>query len=163
MALFSTPPVLPYHLLSGTDPIALLGDYGAEELPHLLGSDDGSSDLIPDIRRIGSRQWLLTHGAIAQAGNYRLQANDADVPTEGLSFNYSRQESVMDFYTSNEVKRLVDNMHLSNCSVATSAQKSMTDYIQQRHQGKPLWRLFLLLALAALLAEILLLRLKNKR
>jgi hypothetical protein len=162
MALFSTPTAVPYHLLTGNEPIALLGNYDAEDLPHLIGNEDESSDLIPDIRRIGSRQWLLTHGAVSRAGNYRLQATGASAPTEGLSFNYSRQESVMDFYTPTEVKQLVDDMHLDNCSVATSAQKSMTDYIRQRGQGKPLWRLFLLLALAALLAETILIKLKIK-
>ena len=162
MALFSTPTAVPYHLLTGTDPIALLGSYDVEDLPHLVGSDDASSDLIPDIRRIGSRQWLLPHGAVTQAGNYRLQDADATIPAEGLSFNYSRQESVMDFYTPNEVKRLVADMRLSGCTVATSAQKSMTDYIQQRHQGKPLWRVCLLLALLALLAETILIKLNIK-
>ena len=166
MALFSTPPVLTYHLLSGTEPIALLGDYDAEALPHLVQSSQGEAAgsqpyVIPDIRRIGSRQWLLTHGTVTQAGNYYLNDAGDAAPIEGLSFNYIRQESVMDFCTPNEVKRLVDDMHLSNCTVATSAQKSMTDYIQQRHQGKPLWRVFLLLALVALLAEILLLRSKK--
>ena len=104
---------------------------------------------------------MLTHGTVTQAGNYYLNDAGDAAPIEGLSFNYIRQESVMDFCTPNELKRLVDDMHLSHCTVATSAQKSMTDYIQQRHQGKPLWRVFLLLALVALLAEILLLRMKK--
>ena len=168
MALFSTPSAMPYHLLSGNDPIPLRGSYEPDNLPHLVQSEpalseSGQGDLIPDIRRIGSRQWLLTHGAIAQAGNYRLQmSSDSDV-AEGLSFNYARQESVLDFYTPSEVKRLVNDMHLSNCTVAPSAQKSMTDYIRQRSQGKPLWRVCLLLALLALLAETLLLKLKLKK
>ena len=166
MALFSTPSAEPYHLLGGIAPIPLLGSYEPDNLPHLVQSASAHPDgqqpsLIPDLRRMGSRQCLLTHGAVAQAGNYQLSLPAEDTPTEGLSFNYSRQESVMDFYTPNEVKRLVGDMHLTNCTVATSAQKSMTDYIQQRHQGKPLWRLFLLLALVALLAEILLLRMKK--
>ena len=69
----------------------------------------------------------------------------------------------MDFYTPDEVKRLVGDMHLANCSVAPSAQKSMTDYIRQRSQGRPLWRVCLLLALLALLVETLLLKLKLKK
>jgi hypothetical protein len=162
MALFSTPTAIPYHLLTGNSPIALMESYDAENLPHLVGDSDIQTDIIPDIRRIGSRQWLLTHGAVSLAGNYHLQTEGGDA-TEGISFNYSRQESVMDFYTSDELKRLVGDMRLSNCSVAPSAQKSMTDYIHQRSQGKPLWRVCLLLALLALLAETILLKLKIKK
>ena len=162
MALFSTPTAVPYHLLTGTGPIALMESYDVENLPHLVGDGDAQTDIIPDIRRIGSRQWLLTHGAVSQAGNYRLQTEMGDA-TEGISFNYSRQESVMDFYTPDEVKRLVGDMRLANCSVAPSAQKSMTDYIRQRSQGRPLWRVCLLLALLALLAETILLKLKIKK
>ena len=164
MALFSTPPMSPYHLLTGSDPIPLRGSYELDNLPHLVQSQSENQQdiLIPDIRRMGSRQCLLTHGSVTQAGNYQLRLPMDGSITEGLSFNYSRQESVMDFYTANEVKRLVGDMHLSGCTVATSAQKSMTDYIHQRHQGTPLWRLFLLLALLSLMAEtILLLRSKK--
>ena len=168
MALFSTPSSLPYHMLEGDAPIALLGNYDAGQPPHILHSaiePSGSSRdlLIPDIRRVGSQQYMLTHGVIVQAGNYLLQMPDSESPTEGISFNYSRQESVMDFFTPTEVKRLVDDMRMSNYNVATSAQRSMTDYIRQRSQGRPLWRHCLLLALAALLAETLLIATTQKK
>ena len=46
-----------------------------------------------------------------------------------------------------------------------SAAKSMTDYIRSRNQGTPLWRWCIVLALLALLAETLLIRLprRNKK
>ena len=167
MALFSTPPVLSYHLLTGTEPIPLRGIYEPDNLPHLVLSEPATSEsmqdfLLPDIRRMGSRQCLLTHGAVTQAGNYQLRDDMEGRACEGISFNYSRQESVMDFYTPDEVKRIVGDMRLTNCSVATGAQKSMTDYIRQRSQGTPLWRVCLLLALLALLAEIILIRWRKK-
>ena len=162
IALFSTPPVQPYHQLSSIAPIALRGSYDADRLPHLVGGGEPPTDLIPDIRRMGMRQCLLTHNALIQAGNYRLKGEGDESAAEGLSFNYSREESVMDFYSPDEVRKMVSDMHLAYCNVATAAQKSLTDYIQQRNQGKPLWRLFLLLTLLSLLAEtILLLRSKK--
>ncbi len=160
MALFSTPRQSPYHLLTSTQPIPLVGSYDAEQVPHLR-SADGSVELIPDIRRMGALQALVPHGGLTAAGNYLL--TDQGQAVEGLSFNYSRQESDLSFYSRDEVKKLLADAGLDRCSVVPSAQKSMTDYIRQRSQGTPLWRWCLLLALLALLAEILLIRLPQRK
>lgn len=161
MALFSTPLSSPYHALSGNEPIALRGKYDAEVLPHLRG-DDGRVDVIPDIRRIGTRQVMLPHGEVVAAGNYLLEASDGAKDSEGLSFNYSRDESDLSYYSRDEVKHLVSDAGLANCSVVPTAKKSVTDYIRQRSQGTPLWRLFVIMALVALLAETLLIRMPQK-
>jgi len=160
MALFSTPVQQPYHLLTATEPIPLTGSYDAEEVPHLQ-SADGGVDVIPDIRRMGAMQCMVPHGEISSAGNYILRDNGK--AAEGLSFNYSRQESDLAFYDRSEVKKMIADAHLDHCSVVTSADKSMTDYIRQRSQGTPLWRWCILLTLLALLAEILLIRLPQKK
>jgi hypothetical protein len=110
---------------------------------------------------MGAVQCMVPHGEVTVAGNYRLV--DKGTAIEGLSFNYSRQESDLAFYDRSEVKKLIADAHLDHCSVVPSAQKSMTDYIRQRSQGTPLWRWCLLLALLAILAEILLIRIPQKR
>lgn len=155
MALFSTPPLRPYHQLTATDPIPLTGSYDAEQAAHLKGGN-GGVDIIPDIRRMGAAQFMVPHGQLSTAGNYQLALNG--ITSEGLSFNYSRQESDMAFYDRSEIKKQIADAQLKYCSVVPSAQKSMTDYIRQRSQGTPLWRLCLLLALLALLVEIVLIR-----
>lgn len=155
MALFSTPPQQPYHLLTGTNPIPLVGNYDAEQVAHLCNAE-GSVDIIPDIRRSGAGQYMMPHGELSAAGNYQLTDNGKVV--EGLSFNYSRQESDLTFYDASEVKEMIANAHLDYCRVVASAQKSVTDYIRQRSLGTPLWRWCLALALLALLAETLLIR-----
>ncbi len=160
MALFSSPVQSPYHMLTATEPIPLTGSYDAEEVPHLL-SVDGGVDVIPDIRRMGAVQCMVPHGDLSAAGNYLL--SNSGEAEEGLSFNYSRQESDLAFYDRDEVKKLIADAHLDHCSVVTTADKSMTDYIRQRSQGTPLWRWCILLTLLALLAEILLIRLPQRK
>jgi hypothetical protein len=105
---------------------------------------------------MGAAQFMVPHGQLSTAGNYQLALNG--ITSEGLSFNYSRQESDMAFYDRSEIKKQIADAQLKYCSVVPSAQKSMTDYTRQRSQGTPLWRLCLLLALLALLAEIVLIR-----
>lgn len=153
MALFSTGRQTPYHLLSGSDPIALQGTYEGDEAVHLI-SEDGQVDMIPEIRRIGSRQYLQPHDEMTSVGNYRIG-------NEGLSFNYSRQESVLEFYAPKELKKVLSDMGLRSANVAENAQKSMTDYVRQRSQGTPLWRWCLVLVLLMLAAETVLIRMKK--
>lgn len=150
MALFSTPVQSPYHLLSSTDPIPLAEQLEPDQVVHLVGAE---VDVIPDIRRLGMRQCLIPHGQIVAAGNYRLHPL-----SQGLSFNYSRQESDLTAYSPDELKHVLRQQGLANYSLMPTTQKSVTDYIRQRQQGTPLWRWCLLLALLSLLAETLLIR-----
>lgn len=156
MALFSTPPQQPCHLLTAADPIALRGSYDNEHPPHLVSSSPADStqatDVIPSLRRQGSRQYLIPHGELTRAGNYLLGDE------EGLSFNYSRRESDLTCYTPSEVERLLEDAGWDNPVVVTTPQKSMTDFVARRTQGRPLWRWCLLLALLALAAETLVAR-----
>lgn len=156
MALFASPLPAPYNLLSASSPIPLSAQLPAGAVPHLISSD-GLTDIIPDIRRIGPRQVMMPHDQIIHAGNYHLAVPNA--PGEVLSFNHSRQESQLTFFAPAEVKQLIRRLGLDQCSVVPSAQKSMSDYIRQRHQGVPLWRWCVVFALISLLAEVLLIRL----
>lgn len=152
MALFSVPPTLPYHWLSSAESIALTADFDGVEAPHLVDAE-GGFDLIPDLRRQGSRWVLVPHGQPTQAGNYRLE------PTAiGLSFNHNRRESDLSFYSPQQVQELLRGVMSSRPQVIDSPAKSMTDYIRQRTQGRPLWRWCLVASLAFLLAETVLLR-----
>lgn len=159
MALFSTPPQQPYHLLTAADPIALRGSYDNEEPPHLvpqfLADSSRGTDVIPSLRRQGSRQYLIPHGELTQAGNYLLGGE------EGLSFNYSRRESDLGCYTASEVESQLDDAGWDETIVVASAQKSMTDFVASRTQGRPLWRWCLILALLFLAAETVVARIPN--
>lgn len=155
MALFSIPQPPPYHCLADLSAVPLAGRYDGEAVPHLRNADS-SVDLIPDIRRMGGRYCMVPHGEIVEAGNYRLAE-------EGLSFNYSRHESDLSFYTPVELEEALEHFGGDGFAVVEKTQKSMTDYVRQRGQGTPLWRVCLLLALLALAAEIVFLRLPTRK
>ncbi len=161
MALYSTPQPHPYHLLTGTDPIPIATQPADDTPRKLINADPNArhTEFIPDIRRIASRYCLIPHGEIAEAGNYLL----TPTPVEGLAFNYSRQESNLSCYSREELKQAVSDAGLTHCRIVPKAEKSMTQYIRQRSQGTPLWRWCIVLALLFLLAEILLIRLGQKK
>jgi hypothetical protein len=161
MALFSTPLPQPYHLITATQPIPLSTLLTDDSPRHLDPVDavSGQQGFIPDIRRSGSHSLIYPHGEIVQAGNYILSPQ----PLEGLAFNYSRQESDLACLSRSDIKRLVNEADLSSYRLSPPAAKSMTDYIRSRNQGTPLWRWCILLALLALLAETLFIRLPLRK
>ncbi len=128
---------------------------GNEEVLHLkmLNSD---FDVIPEHRRQNSSIDLFTRGQISQAGNYELV--NGDQPVKGISFNYDRAESEMVFYSSDMLKEYITEKKLNHILVLTPTGKPFVQTLSEYSQGIRLWKLFVILALAFLLAETLLLR-----
>ena len=118
MALYSRPVGEPYYMLGDATPISLHANY---ETAHLT-SLDGVIDILPDIRQQSGNSLLISHNQIATAGNYRLAD---DKSSEAISFNYSRQESLMQFLNYSDVEQLIEDNHLSQCNVVRNPEKSL--------------------------------------
>lgn len=151
MALYSRPLPPPAYTLGGTEPIVLRDNYESSKRPPELTGPEITA-LIPDLRRIGGRQVLVPHGEVRKAGIYHL----AD---EHISFNYPRRESRLATYSADEVAHAIEGR--KEYSMLSSTARSLDVLIRERDNGRPLWRLCLVLALLALAVEELLLRLKK--
>lgn len=161
MALYSGSIGLPYAMLGSSVPIPLAQLYDAEAVPHLT-SPDSRLDLIPDIRRIGGKSYLMPRKALSAAGCYALcLPQSKDGISEVLAFNYSRQESVMQFYSRHEVAQALSDYHLRDYGTVRNAARSLETEIRAVHDGLPLWRWCIVAALAMLLAEIIIIRVKR--
>ena len=158
MALYSVPPTPLAISLGQEAPILLQNSYDATggEV-HLRSADGTGYDAVADIRRTGGNCFLLTHGALGDAGNYRVATSDATV-SEALSFNYSRLESQMDFLGRDAVAKMIDDYNLDHCSVVRNAEKPLDSYLNEQMDGRSLWRWCLALCLLMLLLETLLVR-----
>lgn len=151
MALYSRPMPPVAYTLGSTDPIVLQGSYDMNTRPPEL-TDGGDFSLLPDIRRVGGRQQLLLRGEIGHDGIYTL----AD---EHLAFNYPRRESEMLFLERSDIARSVEGRE--GYTLVRNSGKPLTDELQARDGGRRLWRLCILLALAALAVETILLKRKR--
>ena len=156
MALFSVRPTLPALAIDRTEPVQLASRYGMDDGNVKLQDREGRYESIPDIRRTGASNSLVPHGDVREAGNYRLTADGKEV--EGLSFNYSRRESQMQFLGADAVRRLLKDFHLEHCSVVMQAEKPLDGYLKEQMEGRSLWRWCIVLALLMLLVEIVLIR-----
>ncbi|GAB3971868.1 BatA and WFA domain-containing protein [Spirosoma terrae] len=119
-------------------------------------------DIIPVQRIVGNQLLLempksneLSAGQEVEAGYYELQL---DGKTERLlAFNHGNEESAMDFYSADELRRAFANQ--PNVEVFDSIQDGdFVQVLEQENLGRSLWKYFLLAALACLLVEIGLVR-----
>ena len=120
-------------------------------------------EIIPIQRVVGNQLLLempksneLAAGQEVEAGYYALQ-NSAGKTERLLAFNHGNQESAMDFYSADELRRAFANQ--PNVEVFDSIQDGdFVQVLEQENLGKSLWKYFLLAALAFLLVEVGLVR-----
>lgn len=159
MALFSHLVVDPYFSLDRLEPITLPESLYADGEVLTLSSCDTSFQLIPELRRTAGRILLQLHNALPSAGNYRLDA-PSQPALVGLSFNYSRSESVMRFCSRSDIADGLAGRR--NCTVISNPRKPLDQHIRQRTEGTPLCYWCLALCLVSLLAEVLLIRIPQR-
>jgi hypothetical protein len=113
-------------------------------------------EIIPEFRTSGGRQEVVIHPDIPTAGQYGFFAGDS--LTRIISFNNDRKESVMTFYKPDELQRLFEFAGFKTLEVLSSSGTEMTDAFKDLIAGKQWYKLFILLALLFILAEVLILR-----
>ena len=120
-------------------------------------------EIIP-VQRIVNNQLLLeipksnelAAGQEIEAGYYELQ-NGQGQTERLLAFNHGNQESAMDFYSADELRRSFASQ--PNVEVFDSVQDGdFVQVLEQENLGKSLWKYLLLAALAFLLLEAVLVR-----
>ncbi|MDR1793120.1 MAG: BatA domain-containing protein [Bacteroidales bacterium] len=100
---------------------------------------------------------LIFNEKIEKAGNFGVWY--ADSLLMGIAFNYNRLESDMKFFDASELKDLLKKENLSDFKIANIQNKSAEVVnMQINSNGLQLYVLFVILALAALLGEILIIR-----
>ncbi len=157
MALYSVPPTALYVSFGNEEPLVLSGDYGGTEGKVRMRMDGVPEfEEIPDIRRLGSRFVLFPRGPLNGAGNYILECEGE--AKEGVSFNYSRIESHMQFLGADELKKMVKDNNVARCSVVQNSDKPLDVYLKEQTEGYKLWRWCLLLCLLMIALEEVLIR-----
>ncbi len=114
-------------------------------------------EIIPVQRTVGNQLLLempksneLAAGQEIEAGYYELQLNGK--AERLLAFNHGNQESAMNFYSADELRKAFSNQ--PNVEVFDSIQDGdFVQVLEQENLGKSLWKYFLLAALAFLLIE----------
>ncbi|MDC0304178.1 hypothetical protein OAL15_04110, partial [Flavobacteriales bacterium] len=100
---------------------------------------------------------IVVHNQIKEDGQYLLRSQEGDT-IQPLSFNFNRDESDMNFLTPTEFKESILSFGAHRLEIIYGKAETIKSQVQELHDGKQLWRWFLLLALVCLLFETILIR-----
>jgi len=142
----------------------IIGANNSIDLPNISISSDNVLEIkskktafIPEIKRNIQGIQLFVHQQVKESGNYLLSNKDSVLM--GLSFNYSRKESDMQFLSVAQIKEYISQYNSNNIKLLDIQNKPNAVIEQQiNNYGTPLYALFIILTLLALLAEVILLR-----
>ena len=154
MAMFSGSVPAFYHVIG--DEIELTTDFTNNDSPLKISSLNGTTEIIPEMAGTANGQLMRTHDNLQTAGNYFVTQDGKTL--QGISFNYSRRESEMDFLSEKELSDATKVLGNSHLSIIKESGKPLDKLIRDRREGRPLWHIFIILALAMLAAEICLIR-----
>ncbi len=147
----------PLFYTTGKDQSIELSNYSASDQDVFkIASLDEQYEFIPEQQSTAGRLSLDVHNQIRKAGHYRLFRGDETL--KGLAFNYDRRESVMSFYSAGDLSEKIDRSNLLSFKVLRDTGKPVSESIKEMNQGLRLWKLFIILALLFLAAEVVLLR-----
>lgn len=99
---------------------------------------------------------LSLHGNVQTSGFYNLVLNDSLF--SAMAFNYSRSESDLSCYSIGQIDSLCKQAKLPSYQIIELDDINYPEVINALQKERPIWKLFIIFALLALLAEGLLLR-----
>jgi hypothetical protein len=127
-----------------------------ESVYRITGSFN-SFEIIPEQKIIGPLTSVVFGNQLKDAGNYLLKAKTDTL--FGLSFNYDSKESVLNYFTTEELESMAEKAGSENFSVVETNNKNLAITLTELNEGKKLWKWFVWLALAFIVSEVLLIRL----
>jgi len=102
---------------------------------------------------------LYTHDQIRNSGHFFISHNDSIIETH--SFNYSRKESIPEYYSEEDVKSKITSIKSMSIVISPSKMKLSEFYNEQRDESS-LWITFILLCFTFMLAESIIQNINNK-
>lgn len=113
-----------------------------------------SIEFTPSRNIVAGKLMLGIEGQIRQSGFYEISIADGE-NAEQFAENYDRKESVMKFYSAEQLKELFENDHRN---IIESAGDDFSVAVAEMNHGNALWKLCIIFTLSFLAIEILLLR-----
>ncbi len=156
IALLSQPRTRLYYTIGSDDPVELTGVEGKGEEVFKMSKLGENTEFIPENRIIGSRMYFLPHDQVKTSGNYVVKSGTRELM--GVSFNYDRKESQMEFFSPDDLKSEISKTGLKNVTVLNPGEKPVSLLIKELNRGVQYWKLFIILALIFVAIEVFLLR-----
>jgi hypothetical protein len=132
----------------------LLG--GEQDVKLSMSKENDSIDFIPQYNYVPGNLSISFQQQPQEVGIYHLKNKSKTLATIG--FNYNRTESYLEYYTDNELLKLIKSNKLNNTQILNAISGKIGEQIKEIKNGIALWKLFIAIAFSILIIELLLLR-----
>lgn len=122
--------------------------------------DSGEVALIPEQYSQGGATVINFDKLNLRAGNYRLMQGDSLL--QMISFNAADRESRLDFLSAGALESALREAGYEGIGVLPNQADLIARQIEVEKEGIPLWKYFIIGALLFFIAEIFIIRIKNK-
>nr|NQU94281.1 BatA domain-containing protein [Bacteroidota bacterium] len=156
MALLSNPVPGLYYTIGEDEKITVDRIFESGDQIFKIRDIGGSFEIIPEIQPDNAQLSIFTRNQILNDGHFELIFDGQVI--SGVAFNYNRLESDLSHRSKSDLENDVMEFELQNFAVIAPTEKSLSGVIRDINQGIQLWKLFVILALLFLLAEVLLIR-----
>ena len=139
----------------GDEAVVLNQNPGSDELKVL--NIQTKDEFKTSVRNHGTeKKQLLLDELPKEAGHY-LVMNDNET-IQSISYNYPRKESVPEFYSEEDLQKLIQSKEFKQFQVIESANVNFSEALQDLSRGKQLWKYFIIAAIFFLFCEIAIIR-----
>ena len=112
--------------------------------------------IVPNNTVVGRQTRIEFGDQISTDGQY-LVVNDENT-LASMAFNYDRKESGLRYLTNAELQDKLEEQSMKNATVVKEVERNFSEVFDELQNGKQLWKLFVLLALLFIVAEVVIAR-----
>jgi hypothetical protein len=144
------------YSIDDSEPVILKQNESPNELKviNLLTKEE----FITGVRTIGSgKRQIILDEMPKQAGHFLVQ--DGAKVIQSISYNFSRKESIPEFLSESDLKKVADVKEFKQFQVIQAVNENFSKTLQDLNNGKQLWKLFIILAIFFLICEMAIIRL----
>ncbi len=144
---------------------SVLGQNTSAEISYVSGiassdifriTNSENVDAVASYNAVGKNLIIFIPESINNAGNYKIFKTDKFI--SDIALNYNRNESDLEYLDNKELQKLVNENLNDNTKIIDTSDKDINIELKNFSEGKPLWKLFLIIALVFILIEILLIK-----
>ncbi len=153
---FTAIPKAPVYYYSSENNLIKIPNFsiGSDNSPKIIAANtkDNAFQIIPSFKTENQTAYIQLYAYYnILPGHYYLQVNNKNML--GLSFNFNRSESNMQFYSEKELQSLIAQYQLNTIQVNDVSNRPIQKIIQSEIKGTTYWKLCLILALLFFLIE----------
>ena len=156
MALNSGEPQKYAYPIENDEPVILNQNRNPGELK--IVNSRTKDEFLTTLRNVGSgKKQLILDDLPKEAGHFLVQ--DEGQTIQSISYNFPRKESIPEFYTEEDLQKLIKSPEFGQFQVIQSSDLSFSQAIQDLNNGKQLWKYFIILTIIFLFCEMAIIRL----